>query len=152
MKLMNGYVNGSKKTNNVEARNTEDRANELNAFYNRFDCHDFSAEHLKVKDKLAAASSREAVGLRLSTPEEEVRRVLHNANPSKDAGPDRVSSRVLKSCSDQPAFILSVIFNLCFKNDSVPLCWKTSCIVPVPKKAAITSMNDLRPFALTSQS
>ena len=36
------------------------------------------------------------------------------------------------------------------KNHTIPSIWKTSEIVPVPKKTKISEMNDLRPVALTS--
>ncbi|XP_062844747.1 zinc finger protein 420-like, partial [Trichomycterus rosablanca] len=34
--------------------------------------------------------------------------------------------------------------------DEVPVIWKTSCLVPVPKKSCSSSLNDYRPVALTS--
>ena len=70
--------------------------------------------------------------------------------PNKASGPDNFTHCVLNLCADQLARILSVIFNLCFQHDLAPMSWKTSHIVPVPKKAVISSMNDLRPVALTS--
>ena len=49
-----------------------------------------------------------------------------------------------------PMKLMGACLMLCFSIDAFPLCWKASCIVPVPKKAAITTMNDLRPVPLTS--
>ena len=43
-----------------------------------------------------------------------------------------------------------IIFNECFSTKTVPAAWKTTCIVPVPKRPVISSLNDLRPVALTS--
>ena len=37
-----------------------------------------------------------------------------------------------------------------FQAQTVPDLWKTSCIVPVPKKSCINIMNGQRPVALTS--
>ena len=71
--------------------------------------------------------------------QEEVRHELHNLNPSKAAGPDMVSPHALKTCAEQLAYSLSYFKNLCFSNDTVPLWWKKSCIVPIPKKAAMAS-------------
>ena len=42
------------------------------------------------------------------------------------------------------------MFNECFSTNTVPAAWKTTCIVPVPKRPVISSLNDLRPVALTS--
>ena len=86
----------------------------------------------------------------LITTEEEVRRIFASQNPSKAAGPDNVSPRVLKLCSNQLAYIFSVLYNMCFSDRSIPAIWKKSCIIPVPKKPVISCMNDLRPIALTS--
>ncbi|WP_419641928.1 RNA-directed DNA polymerase, partial [Thiolapillus sp.] len=36
------------------------------------------------------------------------------------------------------------------EKNTVPAAWKTACIVPVPKRPVISSLNDLRPVALTS--
>ncbi|KAK3562609.1 hypothetical protein QTP86_002090 [Hemibagrus guttatus] len=42
------------------------------------------------------------------------------------------------------------IFNTSLETCHVPACFKTSAIVPVPKKTKITGLNDYRPVALTS--
>ncbi|KAI4901817.1 hypothetical protein NFI96_010212 [Prochilodus magdalenae] len=41
------------------------------------------------------------------------------------------------------------IFNLSLAQSTVPVCFKTTTIIPIPKKSTITSMNDYRPIALT---
>ena len=71
-------------------------------------------------------------------------------NPSKAAGPDKLSPRVLKLCSNQLVYIFSVLYNISFRNRSIPAIWKKTCIIPVPKKPVISCMNDRRPIALTS--
>ena len=71
-------------------------------------------------------------------------------NPSKATGPDNIAPRVLKACAEQLAYIFCIIFNACFSTNTVPTTWKTACIVPIPKRPVISSMNDLRPVAFTS--
>ena len=73
-------------------------------------------------------------------------------NPSKAAWPDKLSPRVLKLCSNQLAYIFSVLYTMSFSfsNRSIPAIWKKSCIIQVPKKPAIYCMNDFRQIALTS--
>lgn len=66
--------------------------------------------------------------------------------PRKAAGPDGLSSRVLKTCVTQLSEVLQHIFNL--RLERVPVLWKTSCLVPVPKKTHPS--NDYRQVALTS--
>lgn len=67
MRVMSDYVNSGNKLNNAEKMNREEHANDPNAFYSRFDCHDFSAGHRMIRDKLSAASSQEADRQGLST-------------------------------------------------------------------------------------
>ena len=68
----------------------------------------------------------------------------------KATGPDGISSRLLKSCADQLCRIVEYIFNMSLKLGKVPLLWKTSCVVPVPKIPHLKDFNSYRPVALTS--
>ncbi|TWW75382.1 putative RNA-directed DNA polymerase from transposon BS [Takifugu flavidus] len=68
----------------------------------------------------------------------------------KATGPDGISSRLLKDCADQLCGVLLHIFNLNLSLERVPLLWKTSCVVPVPKTAHAREPNHFRPVALTS--
>ena len=65
------------------------------------------------------------------------------------AGPDKVSGRTLKSCADQLTNIFLDIFNQSLQLSMVSVCFKSSTIVPVPKKSTITCLKDYRPIALT---
>ena len=144
MRLMSGYVNKNKCSNDLPDISI-DYANELNQFYSRFDCHDFSdkVENLMILNSGDTESF-------LTVTEDEVRLKFSQIDSSKAAGPDKLSPRVLKHCSSQLAGIYTHIFNMCFTTQAIPSTWKQSCIVPVPKKPKIESMNDLRPIALTS--
>ena len=51
-------------------------------------------------------------------------------------------------CSAQLHY--SVLFNLSLRESWLPPIWKTSEIIPVPKKPQVKELNDLRPVALTS--
>ena len=144
MRLMSGYANGSGKS--CPLPNTSlDYANQLNSFYNRFDCHDFSNE-IQILLNSAAPMNKAF----LSLEEHEVRQEFSRTNPAKAAGPDGISPRVLKNCCSQLAYVFTHIFNWSFKLSYVPKAWKLSCIIPVPKKSIISCDNDLRPVALTS--
>ena len=86
----------------------------------------------------------------LSSFEADVRKTFKRANPRKAAGPDGIPSRVLRACADKLAGVFIDIFNLSVSQTVVPTCFKISAIVPVPKKAKVTELNDHRPVALTS--
>ena len=143
--LMSGYESKhSKSLANKVQKATVEYVNDLNKFYNRFDRHEFSkcADHVK----------RNAFGnnSHFVCTNEQTRKEFNRLSPSKAAGPDGISPKVLKMCSSQLCEIFCTIFNLSFQSGVVPDIWKTSCIVPVPKNNKVGSMNDLRPVALTS--
>ena len=78
-----------------------------------------------------------------------VSKTFKRVNPRKASGPDGIPSRVLRACADQLAGVFTDIFNQSLFQSAVPTCFKKSTIVPVPKKAKITELNDFRPIALT---
>eukprot|EP00061_Rhincodon_typus_P004878 g23649.t1 len=65
-------------------------------------------------------------------------------------GPDGVPGCALRSCVDQLAEVFTDIFNLSLLQGKVPICFKTTTITPVPKKARVMCLNNYRPVALTS--
>ncbi len=56
--------------------------------------------------------------------------------------PDGIPCRVLRACGFQLAGVFTDIFNLSLSMSVVPSCFKTSTIVPIPKKNKITCLND----------
>ncbi|KAI4877848.1 hypothetical protein NFI96_007782 [Prochilodus magdalenae] len=81
---------------------------------------------------------------------DQVRRQLRRLHPRKAAGPDKVCPRMLKACAAQLGEPLQHVFNLSLRLGRVPATWKTTCLIPVPKKAYPKELNDYRPVALTS--
>lgn len=61
-----------------------------------------------------------------------------------------MNPRVLRTCAIQLTGIINFLFNLSLKLERILVLWKTSCIVPVPKKTIPSGLNDFRPVALTS--
>ncbi|KAI4899898.1 hypothetical protein NFI96_003346 [Prochilodus magdalenae] len=57
---------------------------------------------------------------------------------------------MLKACAAQLGEPLQHVFNLSLRLGRVPATWKTTCLIPVPKKAHPKELNDYRPVALTS--
>jgi hypothetical protein len=60
-------------------------------------------------------------------------------NPRKAVSPDG------RACADQLAGVFTDIFNQSLSQSGVPTCFKMAIIVPVPKKAKVTELNDYRP-------
>ena len=81
--------------------------------------------------------------------ENETRKEFLNVNANKAKGPDGLTGKILKTCASQLCHIYSHIFNLSLSTSSIPNIWKTSKIIPVPKKEKVITINDLRHVALT---
>ena len=128
MKLMSRYVNGNTQT--IFSVNTADEANQLNQFFNLFDCHDFSRKHSQIRDVLNRASAPDDDFQRLQTSEDEVRRAFQHVNPNKASVPDNIAPRVLKTCAEQLAYIFCIVFNVCFSTNTAP----AACIVLYQKE------------------
>nr|XP_054588718.1 uncharacterized protein LOC107374218 isoform X2 [Nothobranchius furzeri] len=107
-------------------------------------------QSLRLKPNLELCSERHMGSQRNNTLRSQVKRQLERLNRNKAAGPDGVSPRVLKACAEQLCGILQHLFNLSRAQEKVPVLWKTSCLVPVPKKTRQSVNNDYRPVALTS--
>ncbi len=71
-------------------------------------------------------------------------------NIRKAAGPDGITGRVLRSCTDQLAGLFTSIFNESLATSVVPTSFKKSVIIPVPKNSKPSCLNDYHPVALTS--
>ena len=72
----------------------------------------------------------------------DVSKTFKRVNPHKAAVPDGIPSRALRACADQLAGVFSDNFNHSLSQSAVPTCFKRATIVPVPKKAKVTELND----------
>ena len=80
----------------------------------------------------------------------DVRSLFKRLSTRKASGPDNISSYTFKNCADQLAPVFADIYNSSLQQCIVPMCFKTYVIIPIPKKAKVSTMNDYRPVALTS--
>ncbi|KAK1789041.1 hypothetical protein P4O66_014995 [Electrophorus voltai] len=96
------------------------------------------------RQTLETASEADAVSVA------EVRRTLRGVNPQKAAGPDNIPGRVLRECADQLADVLTDIINISLSCTIVPICFKTTTIVPMPKKSTVSCLSVYGPIAHTS--
>ncbi|KAK1786349.1 hypothetical protein P4O66_018038, partial [Electrophorus voltai] len=113
----------------------------LNDFYARFEAQNNIAAEKSIRlqnDQVLCLTAAD------------VRRTLRGVNPRKAAGPDNIPGHVLRECADQLADVLTDIFNISLSCAVVPTCFKTTTIVPVPRKPTVSCLNDYRPIALTS--
>uniref|UniRef100_A0A8C7MZF5 Reverse transcriptase domain-containing protein n=1 Tax=Oncorhynchus kisutch TaxID=8019 RepID=A0A8C7MZF5_ONCKI len=104
---------------------------------------------VKLKARTTAFNQGKVTG-NISFTAAKVSKTFKRVNPRKAAGPDGIPSRALRACADQLAGVFTDIFNQSLYQSAVPTCFKRATIVPVPKKAKVTELNDYRPVALTS--
>jgi len=66
----------------------------------------------------------------------------------KACGPDGISARLLKECSQQIAPSLCGIFNQSLSSDQIPTEWKSANITPIHKKDSKEPAENYRPISL----
>ena len=71
-------------------------------------------------------------------------------NRKKASGPDGISPFILKTFSDELTVAWNPLFQLSVDTCTIPTIWKTSVVIPVPKKPCPQHHRDYRPVALTS--
>ncbi|KAJ8361261.1 hypothetical protein SKAU_G00177860 [Synaphobranchus kaupii] len=109
-------------------------AEDLNIFYARFDTTNCSEECKALLETLPIPEPAHPAPFTV----EDVRRQLSRCKPGKAPGPDGIQARVLKECAAELAPIMHSLFWESYKTASVPILWKTSSIIPVPKKPHLT--------------
>ena len=78
-----------------------------------------------------------------------VSKQLSKLNPGKAAGPDNLTSRILKELHSEIAPILTDIFNSSLLEGAVPKEWKNANVTPVYKKGPKSKPENYRPISLT---
>ena len=116
---------------------------ELNTFYARFEPSASSPNSTTLGEQtpLQRPSSAEQ-DCPITITEADVRCSFSRINPRKAAGPDGILGRVLKACAHQLAGVFTGIFNQSLSLRSVPTCFKSSTIIPIPKQQNVTSLNN----------
>lgn len=77
---------------------------------------------------------------------------LRAPHSGKAVGPDGVRPGVVKTCAPQSCGVLHWLFNLSLRLQRVPVMWKTSCLVTIPKIPHPRNMKDSRPVAWPAHS
>ncbi len=102
-------------------------AEELNTFYGRFECNGGSAT---LPISASGSSKQSSDDYAITFSEDDVRRELRRVNVRKAAGPDGITGRVLRSCADQLAGLITSIFNESLVTFVVPTSFKKICHHP----------------------
>ena len=73
-----------------------------------------------------------------------------NSVNGKSAGPDNISSKLLKAAAHSLSEPLCDLFNNCVSQGVYLIVWKSSTIIPIPRNAGANEAKEFRPIALTS--
>ena len=74
--------------------------------------------------------------------------LLRSLDTSKSSGPDGISARMLKNTARPIAPSITNLFNGSIRCGYPPSGWKTSSVVPIPKKPRAEHSSDFRPISL----
>ena len=114
--------------------------NNLNSFFGRFE-----AGNNMPPQKTPPPPHDQALSLSAAS----VKKTFSSVNSRKATGPDNIPGRVLKDCAEELKDVFTDIFNTSLSQAVVPTCFKSTVIIPVPKKSSPSTFNDYRPVALT---
>ncbi|KAI4902278.1 hypothetical protein NFI96_010460 [Prochilodus magdalenae] len=117
---------------------------DLNAFYTRFETPTPTTPTEYTHTSTTRPPSPPPV-----VSSAQVHKALRRINPRKATGPDNIPGRALRACANELADVFTSIFNLSLRQCTVPTCYKTTTVVPLPKKNPPSCLNDYRPVALT---
>ena len=82
--------------------------------------------------------------------EDFVLKLLASLDSNKATGPDKISAIMLKKTATSIAPSVTSLFNQSLKDGHVPLEWKLSHAVPIPKRSPANSPDHYRPVSLLS--
>ncbi len=79
-----------------------------------------------------------------------VNKLLNNIKVHKATGPDDIPARLLKECAPAITPVLTLIFQISFKQGRIPKDWKHANVTPLFKKGDRANPANYRPVSLTS--
>ena len=124
----------------------KDAAEKLNKFFSRFET---SENTRNVNNFELQTDSPNTTGPHSLCSSLDVFKTLRKINVKKARGPDQIYGKTLKSCAESLTPALCHLFNLSLNTGIVPKLWKSSTIIPLPKKKNPSRVEDFRPVALT---
>ena len=86
----------------------------------------------------------------ITITEDMVKKVLDKLNMNKAGGPDNITPRLLRKCSEHLSKPLAIIFNKSLQTGDVPAAWREANVSPLFKKGDKTNPLNYRPVSLTS--
>ena len=81
----------------------------------------------------------------------DVKKVLLELDINKSMGPDNVHPKLIKYLGSNDNFVecITLLFNTCIKEESIPNIWKRATVIPLHKKGSVHLPDNYRPVSLT---
>ena len=80
----------------------------------------------------------------------EIQTLIELLNPNKATGPDGISNKMLKAVAKEVSVPLNILFNRSFREGKFTNIWKSSNVIPIPKKGDSSDPSNFRPVSLLS--
>ena len=112
----------------------------------------YSSVFTPIKEEVIPSSPQTGISKmpHIFVEPEGVKKLLSSLNPNKAAGPDRISSRVLKELAYKLYRPLTTLFQNSLNSGLVPNQWKSALVTPIFKKGDKHNPANYRPVSLTS--
>lgn len=81
---------------------------------------------------------------------EEIEEAIDGLNVKKDPGPMGISAAMIIHCKNELKKVILNVFNAIMKTGHVPYEWKTSYLVPIPKKGNVSVIENYRGISIQS--
>ncbi len=125
-------------------------ANDLNTLFSRFDKGNISDQGVTTMHSVWSHCRRLQTGVvRIYAVVDRVRRTFKKLNHRKAIGPDNLNAFILNIFADELAPLWQAVFQSSEDTPVIPEVWKTSYVIPLPKKAGAEELGDYRSIAFT---
>jgi len=121
----------------------------MSKILNNFFCSVFTIEDTVNLPKLESISINKSISGVYFTEEQIIKKVL-DLKPTSSAGPDHISSKILKENIEALSAPLTKIFNKSIQTSEVPSDWRIANVTPIHKKGSKSPPEHYRPISLTS--
>lgn len=146
--MVKDMTNMKSSMRELNMENDLNKANDLNIFYKRFDLN--CETNVTCCKELSMSIPCDPTKDRIIINPKDVTAVFKKLNSKKASGPDGISSFILKTFSDELTPAWCPLFQFSVDTCIIPTIWKTSIVIPLPKKSCPQQNDDYRPVALTS--
>lgn len=143
MASINQHAIDTKQPISINGVEDIDLSNTFNRFFSRFERSDFTQDVSRLRDSLVPYSD-------ILISQEQVNVLFKKTGTRKACGPDAICGRTLHHCADQLSEVFTRLFQMCLDSCQLPMIWKSSTIIPIPKVKNPRELNQFRPVALTS--